>query len=553
MQNELGSAQPFMAFIANATTHFDGLCRDTLSIIAKQTNILLQKACYASTSKLSDSESEDSKRYMPKTPESLRFLALLFAENSPFRDAAATLVSTIEISWSPPGTYIESFRSVLVIGPGLFKGEAKEMQLARTILSACGPYVRKIDVRGVPRNQENPNEFAEQFTTHVFQYCRNVEEISFTRYEAPLTKWGIASAFLHEYGANLREIELEGESDEEGFTDFQKCVMLKRLKSDNLNTAALISLLNASASTLEELDIVITSIGDSVQVMEAIRNNCKQLSLLDIRNLQYVIDIVGQESYSSLICSYGSRLKSANIFGLGQQNLVEVVKACTNLEITVFCVSDARVDCQSVCDLGLRVAILILDHNDLHRQDYPRALERCSNLRHLDLSGRYDGGSMGVTDEMIANVFSPFRFPKLEHLSVPNFYANERNMALIASCTANLKSASFVPFDYDSKASGFQFIARSNKHLKDILINLYDGPGVNRRTESALEWASELVKIFRKCRKLRFELSRSFEEEVKKEDLMRICKVLPCRDVDVCVRIDNVRYQYPQPIPWVWA
>ncbi len=63
--------------------------------------------------------------------------------------------------------------------------------------------------------------------------------------------------------------------------------------------------------------------------------------------------------------------------------------------------------------------------------------------------------------------------------------------------------------------------------------------------EAALEWLSKVVKIFRKCRKLELKVSCSNEGGVKEEDLIRTCKVLPCRDVDVYVVIGDVNYQYP--------
>ncbi len=75
---------------------------------------------------------------------------------------------------------------------------------------------------------------------------------------------------------------------------------------------------------------------------------------------------------------------------------------------------------------------------------------------------------------MIANVFSPSRFPELELLSVACFKVNERNVSLIASSTGNLKSASFRRLKLDSGVSLFKFTTDSNKNLKDITINISD-------------------------------------------------------------------------------
>ncbi len=56
---------------------------------------------------------------------------------------------------------------------------------------------------------------------------------------------------------------------------------------------------------------------------------------------------------------------------------------------------------------------------------------------------------------------------------------------------------------------------------------------------------SELLKVFRKCRKLEVEIPCSDDGEVTEEDMKCICKVLPCRDVDVYVGIGDGICRYP--------
>ena len=340
-------------------------------------------------------------------------------------------------------------------------------------------------------------------------------------------------------------IHWHGEEDENGFPDLRKCLNMRSVSSHSLNTATLVSLLNACGSTLEQLSVTIKPVGDSVDVMEAIRHQCKNLSVLKVVNLKDVIDIVGQKSYVSLICSYGSKLKDTTTDGLCHERLVEVVNACTNLEVTFFWMSKQSADWRQVHALGSRVATLVFRAKLLHGKVYPGAIRQCSNVRKLHLSGHLDIGRGGVTDEMIMNVFSASRFLKLEDLIVTSFRANERNMALIASCTANLKSASFDPFQSDSEVSVFQVIADSNKDLKNISIYIDDFSGSPRSPQSLLESLGELVKMFRKCRKLKFGAPCTYEGEIEKEDLMRTCRFLPCRDVEVNLVIGDICFQYP--------
>ncbi len=545
LENSSRSAQYDNPSAINSGTLFDTLSIDAISIIVKRMTCPKQKNVDMVT--LPGLAADDETMLdMAKKRERYRFLALLFSENSPLRAAAGTVFSRIDLCFPNPSTSMNSNWRSMSIGPEVFECEAKEMELGRTIFSACGPYVRSISISNVPKEERSAYNFVEQFKSHAFQYCRNVEEIWFYGYRAPLTKWGTASSFFREYAANLHTIGWNGEEDEKGFPDLQQCVSTRLLKAHKLNNATLVSLLTACRATLEELDISITPAGDCVEVIETIRNHCKQLSELHIGNLEEILDVVGRDRYSSLLCSYGSQLKYAKMDRLGHEDLVEVLNACTNLEVIVYWKYERSVDWRQAYALGPQMARLALNAELLYGNAYPRALEQCSNLRELDLSGDSDDGRLVLTDEMIANVFSPSRFPKLEHLTIGGFKANGPNMRLIASCTEHLKSAYFDALDLDLEVSAFDFIADSSTHLKIIMIDIIGFSEADRSVEFALESLSELVKIFRKCRSLWFEIPCPDTGEVKKEDLIQLCKFLPCRDVDVCVTIGDVNYHYPE-------
>ncbi len=534
MENESGSAQLDVPAGTNVATLFDTLSTDALSIVVKRMNRRLQEKVYTTAYPY-----EQPAPHMARALERIRFLALLFSENSPFRAAAATLVRDILLRWPAPGTSIDSSTNRLYIGPEMFEGEAKEVGLGRLVFSACGPFVRRVFVNGLPDGEPRANKFVEDFTSYVFQYCRSVEEFMVGDYHAPMTKWGTGSSFFREYAENLRKIDWNGEEDENGFADLEKCINLRHLRSRYLNTGTLISLLKTCGSTLEHLDVVIKPVGDSIEIVEAIRNYCEQLKVFRIDNLKNVMGIVGQESYSSLIRSLGTQLKNANTEGLDHEHLVEVVNACANLEVDLYRECKRIMDWEHVYDLGPRLAKIRLTVSSLRGDEYPRALEQCSNLRKLGLGS---STNFCTTDEMIANVFAPARYPKLEDLTVTYFKANRRNLSVIASCTANLKSARFELSWSDLEVSAFQLIADSNRHLKDIVLRLHGSGGPKPSGESALESLSELVRMFCKCPKLHLNISCADSRNVKKEDLIRICKVVPCRDVDVFVMIGDVWY-----------
>ncbi len=79
--------------------------------------------------------------------------------------------------------------------------------------------------------------------------------------------------------------------------------------------------------------------------------------MIKISLLESVLEVIGQESYASLICSYGSQLRDATVAGLEHKHLMEVVNACTNFEATAYG-PIIRNDWQHLHDLGPRVVWL---------------------------------------------------------------------------------------------------------------------------------------------------------------------------------------------------
>jgi len=517
-------SQSEMTSTPETRTFFDSLSTDALSIVVKRLNNLILSEIVLCGPDAFDAHYEGVK---------IPYLAMLFSMNSPFRAAASTLVSIVELNWQLE-TALTLLGTEFTIGPKFLEGTAEELEVGRNILSACGPYVREICVANVPEEDSQSTEFGfasgcgfvEKLKSHIFQYCRNVEELSFTYLGASVTKWAAASCFMREYAADLRVIEWHGEEDEEGFSDLRECTNLNSLTCHEMSIRTLGSLLKRCGSTLQELDISITPVVDSAQIMEAIRKYCKQLTVLHIENIEDVMDVVGEGSYSSLICSYGSRLEKARTDRLSHESLVEVVKACTSLEVRIECLNEEVVDWTHAYDLGPRIVQIHFYPDSWHEHETRTALKQCTNIRELFISsGRRTNESPALTDEMVANMFSRSSFPALKRLILHDFRANEINMGLIASCTSNLKTATFMPFDDHGKVDAFQIIADSNPHLTQICI-------INSLSCESL---SKLVKMFCHCRKLWFGRYSSNESEV-------VCSVVPCRGVDIFVTIGKIEY-----------
>jgi len=535
MDSSPRSTQSEMNSTTETRTLFDTMSTDVLSLIVKEINTDL---AVRMRERLRDTY------YWGKPPEKsiiISFLTLLFSENSPFRAASSTLFSSMEVHLDHSRYGTQDNGRELNIGEEVLEGKSKEIELDSMIFSACGPYVRKIRLSGCSIGEDG-HDFLEQIKSLIFQNCRNVAEISFDLHSVPLTSWGTACSFLQEYAANLRVIEWNGDKQEEGFADLQECTNLKQLKAERMNTATLISLLKASGSTLEELDIYMNPVFDITEIMATIRDYCKQLTVISMENLKDIIVVVGEDSYSSLLCSYGSQLKKANVDGLGYVYLAEVAKACTNLEVTVKWRFLYDVDWQKAEAISPRVVSFVINSGVLFVDECPRALKGCSEIRELRMVSVYRFDELGNNDEIIANVFTPSCFPKLERLSIEDFNASKNNMALIASCTSNLKAAYFRPFEDYIEVSAFQFIVDFNKHLTDIRISESSFLEKERSTRLVLETLSELVKIFSKCQSLWFEIFGPDKFKVKRENVDEICKVLPSRGVNIHVGVGNIKY-----------
>ena len=135
-----------------------------------------------------------------------------------------------------------------------------------------------------------------------------------------------------------------------------------------MNSTTLVSLLKACGEIVEELGMTVTPVGDSLEIMEAIRTYCKQLSVIHIENLRDVFDMIGEESYSSLIRSYGSRLKYAYVYQLSLAHLAKTVNACTNLQLKVmaYWLFEESIDWQRAYHLGPRMDHLHLSPDLIH-------------------------------------------------------------------------------------------------------------------------------------------------------------------------------------------
>ncbi len=131
METGCRSAELGAPSVTNTGTLFSTLSTDEISVIVTQLQFLMSQY-----RKMVKSKRVPDK---PNTFKQVLFLALLFSENSPFRTAAASLVSEIELDSSHDQFDIDSYSSRLIIRPQVFEGEGKEMELGRIVFSVCGP------------------------------------------------------------------------------------------------------------------------------------------------------------------------------------------------------------------------------------------------------------------------------------------------------------------------------------------------------------------------------------------------------------------------------
>ena len=124
--------------------------------------------------------------------------------------------------------------------------------------------------------------------------------------------------------------------------DISMCTNIRKLEFPD--SPLRISFLRTRGTSLEFLSVLHGDVNVYTEMIDAIEQNCTKLTRLWLYGYSTMAETVGEERYASLLCSFGSQLTNAEVYGLSIGNMAQLVEACPNLLIPSQFVNGTGVD-----------------------------------------------------------------------------------------------------------------------------------------------------------------------------------------------------------------
>ena len=475
-----------------AATHFDNLSNDVhLSIISWTEKLLRQKK------------------------DHLNFLWLLFSNTSPFRGVTHSCFNSVTF-WDKYKTTKASFElSSLAIAADDLVRSGQYQKLIEQIFTVCGSSLRTVSCFKLSNGNDHEKHL-KTITTLVLNHCPNVENLKWRPFSEYY--WDACDEMVKKYGSQLRSFEwMQKTKLKKAMPNLSICDGLNQFICRDEPNAIIIPQLLTIGSTLEELDLRRVTSKRYANLLEAIDKNCRNLSII---KMQSDLIVGGEDKYTSLLCSYGAQLKKADVQGVSLENMEKISRACTNLqtEYSMLHYSEASV-WDDIRTLGPLLVKLKLGGHPCDEGKTIRAMERCTNIRELDIVGCYELEGEGQSD--LECLFTNSSFRALESLTIHKYSANKRNDTLIASKTGNLKKFSCSVKNDLGKGFEFHGIVSRNVQLEyfDISDEIYANVG-ERTVQTAIDIICKIVGLFSKCRSLNVTIQQA-EVKIVKQAVQR--------------------------------
>ena len=196
-----------------------------------------------------------------------------------------------------------------------------------------------IDWRDFPPRKTGGNAVVRKFVTLVEKCYPNVEKLKLAHplFEVPPLEFETAiQALLEQFSLQLRSIQWHGSFDFTFVPDVSICTHIREL---NIPVSPqLINFLRSFWASLECLNISFNHSEGYEEIIDLIEHNCMKLATLSFSECLPEIEVVGEERYARLLCSFGSQLRYALVLGLSVGKLARVLQACPNLLVDTECV-----------------------------------------------------------------------------------------------------------------------------------------------------------------------------------------------------------------------
>lgn len=455
-----------------------------------------------------------TEKLLRQKKDHLSFMWLLFSNSSPFQGLVHSSFKTVTF-WDKYKVMKVNFEhSSLVIPADDLVGTQTQQDLVRQIFTVCGKSIRTVSCFRLDADGKD-EEHLKAIANYVVDYCPNVKNLKWK----PSSKhyWDACDKIVSKYAAQLRSFEwMQKTNLKRPMPDLSKCDKLTQFICRDEPNAVIIPQLQAVSSTLEEVDIGKVTGKRYGKLLEALETSCRKLSII---KMQQDIIVRAEDKYVSLLCSCGAQLKKADVQGVNQDNMRKITRACTNLEAEYALSHPFEGNWGDVDTLGPllhRFSLSACGDEEECNQAMKgiRVLERCTNIRELIIAG----------DDCVRHFFTKCSdFTALESLELYYYSATEKNDALVASKTGNLKKLNCWISNDMEKESVFNRIVSTNRALRNVEINdegsLYSRIG-DRSAQNAVDIVCNVVSMFSKCHSLKLRIHQTKEKCVK-ESMLR--------------------------------
>ena len=260
----------------------------------------------------------------------IQIISMLISDASPFREVLSELPpAELQLGKISDASCLWTDGDMLVVGPELFESESLELGLPERILQVVGESVKAvsfhIDWEDLSPRKTDANVVVRKFVALVKMYCPNVEELKLadSLFEEPPFEFETAvHALLEQFLLQLRSIQWYRSFHLTFVPDISVC-----RHSRELNIPAspqLIKFLRSFGESLESLTVSFNHPKGHEEIIDLIERNCTKLATLSFSEC-LPVETVGEERYASLLCSFGSQLRCAQVFGLSVGKLARVL------------------------------------------------------------------------------------------------------------------------------------------------------------------------------------------------------------------------------------
>ena len=426
-----------------------------------------------------------------------------------------------------------------------------EIGILEQILQLSGKSVKSVAFYPISDDffaaEAKTNVLVQKFARLVKIYCPNVEHLSLTSlgiedYLLPFEN--CAPALCEQFSLQLRSVAWDLSVDNVDclrLPDISMCTNIRKLEFPA--SPLFILFLRTRGTSVEFLKVLHGDIILYTEMMDAIEHNCTKLTRLRLCDYSIIIETVGEERYASFLCSLGSQLTNAEVYGLSIGNMAQVVKACPNLLIPSQFVEGTEVDeRERVSLLGPIVDCLSVTAEKCRDEKWKEAIAKCTNLKSLYIDQNHANEEEGTDSSTNLAFFVSISSTSFNEFGLDGFIPTQLNIDMLSSVLKNLHCLTLNIVKPIKDGVDFKSIAQSNPELNFVYIKEYLNDDEELEKDLSMKVLRMLVNTFSKCRSIIIDIVNNETEIVTRDEMHDISGSLPCRGIDVQITVGSTWY-----------